>query len=120
MTQVLFLHQLRFDLLTMRRNRRSQFFILLLPLLLLAAFAGLYGTATVEVAGHHVAANRASVPGVMSLAVLTGSFMALVMTVVTSARTASSSAAARRRSPRRCSCCRVRSPRRCRASPRAG
>jgi len=83
MTQVLFLHQLRFDLLTMRRNRRSQFFILLLPLLLLAAFAGLYGTATVEVAGHHVPANRASVPGVMSLAVLTGSFMALVMTVVT-------------------------------------
>jgi ABC-2 type transport system permease protein len=82
MTQALFLHQLRFDLLTMRRNRRSQFFILLLPLLLLAVFTGLYGTHTVEVAGHHVAANRASVPGVMSLAVLTGSFMALVMTVV--------------------------------------
>ena len=83
MTQALLLHQLRFDVLSMRRNRRSQFFIVLLPLLLLALFAGLYGTATVEVAGAHVPANRASVPGIMSLSVLTGSFMALVMTVVT-------------------------------------
>ena len=40
MIQVLFLHQLRFDVLAMRRNRRSQFFILLLPLLLLSVFAG--------------------------------------------------------------------------------
>jgi ABC-2 type transport system permease protein len=76
------LHQLRYDLLTMRRNRRSQVFILLLPLLLLCVFAGLYGTDTVEVAGEHVAGNRASVPGVMSLAVLTGSFLALTMAVV--------------------------------------
>lgn len=82
MTQVLFLHQLRYDLLAMRRNRRSQVFILLLPLLLLCVFVGLYGTNTVDVAGHHVEANRASVPGVMSLAVLTGSFMALTMGVV--------------------------------------
>lgn len=82
MIQTLFLHQLRYDLLTMRRNRRSQVFILLLPLLLLCVFVGLYGTDTVEVAGHHVEANRASVPGVMSLAVLTGSFMALTMSIV--------------------------------------
>jgi ABC-2 type transport system permease protein len=86
MTHSLFLHQLRFDLLSMRRNRRSQIFIVLLPLLLLCAFVGLYGTAAVEVAGHHVAGNRASVPGIMSLAVLTGSFLVLVMTVVTQRR----------------------------------
>jgi ABC-2 type transport system permease protein len=78
----LLFHQLRYDVLAMRRNRRSQFFIVLLPLLLLSVFVGLYGTDTVEVAGHQVEANRASVPGVMSLAVLTGSFMALAMTVV--------------------------------------
>jgi ABC-2 type transport system permease protein len=82
MTQVLFLHQLRFDLLAMRRNRRAQFFILLLPLFLLVTFAGLFGTDTVEVAGQQVAMNRASVPGIMGLAVLTSSFMALVMSVV--------------------------------------
>jgi ABC-2 type transport system permease protein len=82
MTQVLFLHQLRFDLLAMRRNRRAQFFILLLPLFLLVTFAGLFGSDAVEVAGEQVAANRASVPGIMGLAVLTSSFMALVMSVV--------------------------------------
>lgn len=82
MTQLVFLHQLRFDVLSIRRNRRAQFFILLLPLLLLVTFAGLFGTDAVEVAGHQVAANRASVPGIMGLAVLTSSLMALVLSVV--------------------------------------
>lgn len=82
MTQVLLLHQLRFDLLSMRRNRRAQIFILVLPVLLLVTFAGLFGTEAVEVAGEDVAANRASVPGIMGLAVLTSSFMALVMAIV--------------------------------------
>ena len=83
MTQALFIHQLHYDLLAMRRNRRAQFFIVLLPLLLLVTFAGLFGTNAVEVAGQQVAANRASVPGIMGLAVLTASFLALVMSVVT-------------------------------------
>jgi ABC-2 type transport system permease protein len=82
MTAALVLHQLRFELLATRRNRRAQFFILALPLVLLVAFAGLYGTDTVEVAGHQVEGNRASVPGIMGLAVLTSSFVALTMTVV--------------------------------------
>jgi ABC-2 type transport system permease protein len=82
MTQVLLLHQLRFDLLSIRRNRRAQFFIIALPVLLLVTFAGLFGTNAVEVAGNEVAANRASVPGIMGLAVLTSSFMALAMAVV--------------------------------------
>ena len=82
MTQVLFLHQLRYDLLSIRRNPRAQFFILALPLLLLVTFAGLFGTEAVEVAGEQVAANRASVPGIMGLAVLTAAFMSLTMTVV--------------------------------------
>ena len=77
----LLLHQLRFDLLTTRRNRRAQFFILALPLVLLITFAGLYGTDTVEVAGQNVPGNRASVPGIMGLAILTSSFVALTMTV---------------------------------------
>jgi ABC-2 type transport system permease protein len=82
MTQVLLLHQLRFDLLSMRRNRRAQLFILVLPVLLLVTFAGLFGTNAVEVAGQDVPANRASVPGIMGLAVLTASFMALAIAVV--------------------------------------
>jgi ABC-2 type transport system permease protein len=83
MTQALFVHQLHYDILSMRRNRRAQFFIILLPLLLLVTFAGLFGTDTVEVAGQHVAGNRASVPGIMGLAVLTSSFLALTMSIVT-------------------------------------
>jgi ABC-2 type transport system permease protein len=83
MTPALVLHQLRFDVLATRRNRRAQLFIVALPLVLLVTFAGLYGTDTVEVAGgHEVAGNRASVPGIMGLAVLTESFVALTMTVV--------------------------------------
>ena len=78
----LLLHQFRFDLLALRRNRRAQFFILALPVLLLVTFAGLFGTDAVEVAGQDVAANRASVPGIMGLAVLTSSFLSLAMSVV--------------------------------------
>ena len=92
MTQVLFFHQLRYDLLSIRRNPRAQFFILAMPLLLLVTFAGLFGTDAVEVATgivplgddacQQVAANRASVPGIMGLAVLTSAFMSLTMTVI--------------------------------------
>jgi ABC-2 type transport system permease protein len=82
MIQVLVLHQLRFDLRAMRRNRRAQFFVLALPLLLLLTFAGLFGTDAVEVAGQQVAANRASVPGIMGLAILTSAFVALTQAIV--------------------------------------
>jgi ABC-2 type transport system permease protein len=76
-------HQLRFDMLAARRNRRTQFFAIVLPLLLLVTFAGLFGTDTVQVAGGaDTAANRASVPGIMGLAILTSSFIALLMGVV--------------------------------------
>ena len=76
-------HQLRFDLLALRRNRRMQMFGLALPLVLLVCFAGLFDSTPVEVAGQLVPADRASVPGIMGLAVLTSSFMGLAMTVVT-------------------------------------
>ena len=64
-------------------------------MLLLVTFAGLFGTDAVEVAGQDVAANRASVPGIMGLAVLTSSFMSLAMSVVSQREAGSSSAAAR-------------------------
>ena len=76
-------HQLRFDLLALRRNRRMQLFGLALPLVLLVCFAGLFDATPVEVAGEMVPADRASVPGILGLAVLTSSFMGLTMTVVT-------------------------------------
>ena len=56
-------------------------------MLLLVTFAGLFGTSAVEVAGQEVPANRASVPGIMGLAVLTASFMALAIAVVSQRET---------------------------------
>ena len=87
MTAALLAHQLRFDLLALRRNRRMQLFGLVLPVLLLVTFAGLFGDDPIEVAGHMVPADRASVPGIMGLAVLTSSFMGLVMSVVAARQT---------------------------------
>ena len=54
MTATLLAHQLRFDLLALRRNRRMQLFGLALPLVLLVTFAGLFDATPVEVAGHMV------------------------------------------------------------------
>ena len=82
MTATLVLHQLRFDVIAALRNRRTVFFSIALPVLLLVVLTGLYGDADqVQAIGKTVDADRAFVPGVMALAVLTSSFIALLMTV---------------------------------------
>jgi ABC-2 type transport system permease protein len=82
MTAALVMHQLRFDVLASLRNRRVVFLSIALPVLLLVVLTGLYGDSSdVEAIGRHVSAERAFVPGIMALAVLTSSFMTLLMTV---------------------------------------
>jgi ABC-2 type transport system permease protein len=82
MTATLVLHQLRFDVIAALRNRRTVFFSIALPVLLLVVLTGLYGDSDqVRAIGQTVDADRAFVPGVMALAVLTSSFIALLMTV---------------------------------------
>ena len=82
MTAALVMHQLRFDVLASLRNRRVVFLSIALPVLLLVVLTGLYGdSAEVEAIGRQVSAERAFVPGIMALAVLTSSFMTLLMTV---------------------------------------
>jgi ABC-2 type transport system permease protein len=82
MTATLVLHQLRFDVIASLRNRRVVFLSVALPVLLLVILTGLYADAdSVEVFGHQVSAQQAFVPGVMALAVLTSSFMTLLMAV---------------------------------------
>ena len=81
MTATVVAHQLRFDVIAALRNRRTVFFSIALPVLLLVVLTGLYGDDQVEAIGQTVEAQRAFVPGVMALAVLTSSFMALLMTV---------------------------------------
>jgi ABC-2 type transport system permease protein len=82
MTAALVLHQLRFDVRAALRNRRVVFLSIALPVLLLVVLTGLYGdSGNVEAIGQKVSAQRAFVPGIMALAVLTSSFMTLLMTV---------------------------------------
>ena len=81
MTATVVAHQLRFDVIAALRNRRTVFFSIALPVLLLVVLTGLYGDDQVEAIGQTVDAQRAFVPGVMALAVLTSSFMTLLMTV---------------------------------------
>ena len=77
MTATLVLHQLRFDIRAALRNRRTVFFSIALPVLLLVVLTGLYGDAgTVEAIGQTVDAQQAFVPGIMALAILTSSFIA--------------------------------------------
>jgi ABC-2 type transport system permease protein len=82
MTATLVAHQLRFDVIAALRNRRVVFLSIALPVLLLVVLTGLYADSDqVEAIGQTVSAQRAFVPGIMALAVLTSSFMTLLMTV---------------------------------------
>ncbi len=77
----LVLHQARYDLLGVWRNRQARFFTLLLPLLFLVIFVSVFGNNTV---GHQqVKVSTYYVPGIAALAVIASSFVNLVISVTT-------------------------------------
>jgi len=77
------LHQFRFDLRAMLRNRQAQFFTLALPVLFLVIFASIFGGAgqTVKVAGGKIDTSVAYVPGIMTLGIIAAAFINLVISV---------------------------------------
>jgi ABC-2 type transport system permease protein len=75
----LVLHQSRYDLLTVARNRQARFFTVLLPLTVLIILVGMFGDG--RVGGEHVKASTYYVPGVAALAVFAASFSNLVITI---------------------------------------
>jgi ABC-2 type transport system permease protein len=75
----LLLHQARYDLLGIVRNRQARFFTLILPLLFLVIFVGVFGNHTVG--PEHVKASTYYVPGLTALAIISGSFVNLVISV---------------------------------------
>jgi ABC-2 type transport system permease protein len=78
---MLVLHQARYDLLGILRNRQARFFTLILPLLFLIIFVGVFGHNRVLVDGVFVKLSTYYVPGLAALGVIAGSFVNLVISI---------------------------------------
>jgi ABC-2 type transport system permease protein len=72
-------HQARFDLRGFLRNRQARFFTLVLPLLFLVIFNGVFGSNLVGPG--NVPAKLFYVPGICALAVIAASFINLVISI---------------------------------------
>ncbi len=77
------LHQLRYDLLALTRNRRARFFTLTMPVIFLVVFAGVFGDSHTVVNGVTVKTSDYYVPGIMALTIVTSSLISLVMQIAT-------------------------------------
>jgi len=75
----LVLHQARYDLTGFLRNRQARFFTLVLPLLFLVIFVGVFGNDTVRSTG--VKASTYYVPGISALGLIAASFVNLVISI---------------------------------------
>jgi ABC-2 type transport system permease protein len=75
----LVLHQARYDLMSFLRNRQARFFTLVLPVLFLVIFVGVFGNDTVKATG--VKASTYYVPGISALAIIAASFVNLVIAI---------------------------------------
>ena len=73
------LHQFRYDLLALLRNGQSRFFTLVLPIVFLVIFVGVFGNKIVGT--HHVKASTYYLPGISAMAVIASSFVNLVISV---------------------------------------
>jgi ABC-2 type transport system permease protein len=74
----LVLHQARYDLLGILRNRQARFFTLILPVLFLFIFVGIFGN-HVNLQG--VKLSTTYVPGLSALGVISASFINLVISI---------------------------------------
>jgi len=75
----LVLHQARYDLRAFLRNKQARFFTLILPLLFLIIFVGVFGNHRVGPARVH--ASTYYVPGLSAMAVIAASFVNLVISI---------------------------------------
>jgi len=75
----LVLHQTRYDLLSFARNRQARFFTVLLPVIFLVIFVGVFGNN--RVGPEHVRSSTYFVPGIAALAIIAASFVNLVISI---------------------------------------
>ncbi|MFL5959467.1 MAG: ABC transporter permease [Gaiellaceae bacterium] len=80
-TVALIVHQARYDLLGILRNRQARFFTLVLPLLFLIIFVSVFGDHVVRADGTFVKLSRIYVPGLSALGVIAASFVNLVISI---------------------------------------
>jgi len=77
----LFAHQFRSDLVRFWRNPQSRYFTVLLPIVFLVIFAAIFkGTTIVD--GQRIAITTFYVPGIMTLGIISASFVNLTQAVV--------------------------------------
>jgi ABC-2 type transport system permease protein len=75
----LVLHQARYDLLAILRNRQARFFTLFLPIIFLVIFVGVFGNHVVGPGS--MKASAYYVPGIATLGVIAASFVNLVISI---------------------------------------
>lgn len=78
---LLALHQTRFDLLSFVRNKQARFFTVMLPVLFLIIFVSVFGNKTSQPG--NIKLSTFYVPGIAALAVISSSFVSLVMALAT-------------------------------------
>lgn len=77
-------HQFSFDLRSFRRNRQARFFTVILPVLFLVIFVGVFGNGTVRLAsGAMVKTSTYYVPGLTAMGIISASYANLVVSIVT-------------------------------------
>ena len=75
-------HQVRYDLLTLMRNRTAQGFAFAMPLVFLVLFVAIFGNGGMSVTGQRVSASTYYVAALTVFAVVDVAFMALVIALV--------------------------------------
>lgn len=77
----LVLHQMRFDLLTLVRNKRARIFTLVFPVALLVIFSAVWGDQTIGSGADRGTLSSYYVPGIAGLAIITSSLASVALAV---------------------------------------
>lgn len=76
-------HQFRYDQKTFWRDPAAVFFTVILPVIFLFLFSSIFGSGTTEVDGREVGMATYMVPGIITLALVSATFVNLAITVTT-------------------------------------
>lgn len=74
-------HQFRYDRKIFWRNPASVFFTVLLPVIFLVIFAGIFGNDDIEVSGEMIKVSTYYVPGLMTLAIVSATMVSLAISL---------------------------------------